>query len=160
MQSRIALVLMAACSAAARAQSGGCQATPLPADEHPVVLPPTTDSIIDISWSTIDGGGRTLENGSLVLDATAGQPDAGVLSGGTLELLGGFQIPSDTPAPCYANCDGSSVSPVLTANDFQCFLNQYMQGTAYANCDGSTAPPVLNVVDFQCFLSKYAVGCS
>jgi hypothetical protein len=29
----------------------------------------------------------------------------------------------------------------------------------YANCDQSTIPPVLNVGDFTCFLQKYAAGC-
>ena len=29
---------------------------------------------------------------------------------------------------CYANCDGSTSSPRLTANDFQCFLNAYAAG--------------------------------
>ncbi len=62
-------------------------------------------------------------------------------------------------ATCYANCDGSSANPVLTANDFQCFLNQFSIGTSYANCDGSTANPVLTANDFQCFLNAYSVGC-
>jgi len=60
---------------------------------------------------------------------------------------------------CYANCDGSTVAPVLTANDFQCFLNAFASGTAYANCDGSTLPPVLTANDFQCFLNAFAAGC-
>ena len=29
---------------------------------------------------------------------------------------------------CYANCDGSTSNPLLTANDFQCFLNAYASG--------------------------------
>ncbi len=29
---------------------------------------------------------------------------------------------------CYANCDQSTSTPVLTANDFQCFLNAYAAG--------------------------------
>ncbi len=61
--------------------------------------------------------------------------------------------------PCYANCDGSAVPPVLTANDFQCFLNRYAAGDPYANCDGSTATPALTANDFQCFLNKFAGGC-
>jgi hypothetical protein len=61
--------------------------------------------------------------------------------------------------PCYANCDGSAVVPVLTANDFQCFLNTYAAGSTAANCDGSTVNPVLTANDFQCFLNKYAAGC-
>jgi len=60
---------------------------------------------------------------------------------------------------CYANCDGSTVAPVLTANDFQCFLNAFASGQSYANCDGSTVAPVLTANDFQCFLNKFAVGC-
>jgi hypothetical protein len=70
---------------------------------------------------------------------------------------------------CYANCDGSSASPILNANDFQCFLNAYatasslpnaQQITSYANCDQSSGNPALNANDFQCFLNKFAVGCS
>ncbi len=60
---------------------------------------------------------------------------------------------------CYANCDNSTAAPLLTANDFQCFLNKYASGDAAANCDGSTNAPVLNANDFQCFLNKYAAGC-
>jgi subtilisin-like proprotein convertase family protein len=71
-------------------------------------------------------------------------------------LLGG----PTGPAPCYANCDGSTGSPLLTANDFQCFLNKYAGGDTYANCDGSTGNPLLTANDFQCFLNKYAGGCS
>ncbi|MBX3377739.1 MAG: hypothetical protein KF678_12135 [Phycisphaeraceae bacterium] len=29
---------------------------------------------------------------------------------------------------CYANCDASTGNPLLTANDFQCFLNKYATG--------------------------------
>ncbi len=60
---------------------------------------------------------------------------------------------------CYANCDGSLPNPVLTANDFQCFLNKYAAGEPYANCDGSLSTPMLTANDFQCFLNAYATGC-
>jgi hypothetical protein len=63
-------------------------------------------------------------------------------------------------AACYANCDSSSLQPLLTANDFQCFLSQYAQGLPYANCDNSTEPPVLNANDFLCFLNAFVTGCS
>ncbi len=62
--------------------------------------------------------------------------------------------------PCYANCDASSVAPILTANDFQCFLNEFAAQSPAANCDGSTAAPVLTANDFQCFLNTFAAGCS
>jgi hypothetical protein len=71
----------------------------------------------------------------------------------------GAMIAFWAPAACVPNCDGSTVSPVLNANDFQCFLVAYAAGSAYANCDQSTVPPVLNANDFQCFLNLFAAGC-
>lgn len=70
-----------------------------------------------------------------------------------------LRVTGFTPAPCYANCDGSGIPPVLNVNDFTCFLNKFAGGSSYANCDGSTSPPVLNVNDFTCFLNRYAAGC-
>ncbi len=67
--------------------------------------------------------------------------------------------PDECERTCYANCDVSATAPVLTANDFQCFLNAYAMGSAYANCDASTTVPVLTANDFQCFLNAYAAGC-
>jgi hypothetical protein len=70
--------------------------------------------------------------------------------------------------PCYANCDGSTVAPILNVEDFTCFINKFSEGvmlpheqqlTHYANCDQSTAAPVLNVEDFTCFINKFAAGC-
>jgi hypothetical protein len=67
-----------------------------------------------------------------------------------------FPMPS---APCYANCDGSTLAPLLNVNDFICFNNLYATGSSLANCDGSTLAPILNVNDFTCFLNKFAAGC-
>lgn len=72
------------------------------------------------------------------------------------------------PVKCAANCDGSWVRPLLNANDFACFLNEFtvasglpykQQLTSYANFDGSVVDPVLNVNDFLAFLNAYARGC-
>jgi hypothetical protein len=60
---------------------------------------------------------------------------------------------------CYANCDESTIPPILNINDFICFQNRYAAADNYANCDGSTLPPVLNVNDFICFQNRYASGC-
>ncbi|MBX3376632.1 MAG: hypothetical protein KF678_06475 [Phycisphaeraceae bacterium] len=57
---------------------------------------------------------------------------------------------------CYANCDNSTAQPLLTANDFICFLNRYIVRDPYANC---TVDEVINIADFQCFLAKFAYGC-
>ena len=61
---------------------------------------------------------------------------------------------------CYPNCDGSTGQPLLTANDFSCFLTKFAAGDSYANCDGSTGLPLLTANDFACFLTKYAQGCT
>jgi hypothetical protein len=72
-------------------------------------------------------------------------------------------------APCYPNCDGSTVAPILNVEDFTCFINEFanaqslphqQQLTHYANCDQSTTPPVLNVEDFTCFINAFAQGCN
>jgi hypothetical protein len=73
------------------------------------------------------------------------------------------------PPPCYANCDGSTIEPILNVEDFTCFIAEFaaaqtlpheQQVTHYANCDQSTTPPVLNVEDFTCFISAFAAGCN
>lgn len=44
----------------------------------------------DLSWHTIDGGGGRSSGSNYVLHGTAGQPDAGDMSGGNFALQGGF----------------------------------------------------------------------
>ncbi len=68
---------------------------------------------------------------------------------------------------CYANCDNSSTSPALSANDFMCFINEFAcmstrpvaeQITSYVNCDGNTTPPILTPADFACFNAAFVKG--
>lgn len=61
------------------------------------------------------------------------------------------------PVACYADCDGSAG---LNVNDFVCFLNAFAAEDPYANCDQSSVVPILNVNDFVCFLNKFGAGCS
>jgi hypothetical protein len=68
-------------------------------------------------------------------------------------------VSSDVFIPCYANCDGSTGTPALTANDFQCFIIAFAAGIPYANCDGSSGSPPLTANDFQCFVNEFAGGC-
>lgn len=44
----------------------------------------------DIPWYSVDGGGGQSAGGVYALVGTAGQPDAGALSGGEYTLVGGF----------------------------------------------------------------------
>lgn len=57
---------------------------------------------------------------------------------------------------CPANCDGSTNSPVLTNNDFQCFLNAFARRDSYCAFAGYGQ---LSAEDFQAYLNHYAVGC-
>ncbi len=65
----LGLLLVAATTGAAGAQSGGGY---------------------DLSWSTVDGGGGRSSGGGYTLAGTAGQPDAGTLTGDGYALSGGF----------------------------------------------------------------------
>jgi hypothetical protein len=79
-----------------------------------------------------------------------------------------FMVIGDGGGSCYANCDGSTVEPILNVDDFTCFINEFAsaqglphegQVAHYANCDGSTIAPALNVDDFTCFINQFAQGC-
>jgi hypothetical protein len=46
---------------------------------------------LDLFWNTVDGGGGTFSTGGAYsLGGTAGQPDAGLLTGGIYTVDGGF----------------------------------------------------------------------
>ena len=47
-------------------------------------------------------------------------------SGGLSSCYSVLYKPAITP--CYANCDNSSIAPVLNVNDFVCFLSKYAAG--------------------------------
>ena len=57
---------------------------------------------------------------------------------------------------CYANCDQSTANPVLTGNDFMCFIDRFVNQDPYANCNGAGG---INAADFGCYLNQYASGC-
>ena len=66
---------------------------------------------MDLSWSTIDGGGTSASTGgAFALAGTVGQPDApvaSVMAGGTYSLAGGFwQVVNVCHCPGDLNGDG------------------------------------------------------
>jgi len=79
--------------------------------------------------------------------------------GDRIDMQNSAVVRSQVPSPCYPNCDGSTVPPVLNVNDFVCFLQKYAASDPYANCDQSTIAPILNVNDFICFQQRFAAGC-
>jgi hypothetical protein len=90
-----------------------------------------------------------------VCDVYAGFVSRTSYSSGVL----GTYVSKVSTCSCYANCDNSTVTPVLNINDFVCFLNAFAAGDPYANCDGSSVSPVLNINDFVCFQNAIAAGC-
>ena len=91
----------------------------------------------DLSWYTIDGGGEMFSNGGdFELSGTIGQPDAGAMVGGDLELVGGFWAISGTNSPpcdpCDMNCDGD-----VNALDIEPFL-ELLFGPNPMPCDTCT----------------------
>ncbi|MBX3376249.1 MAG: hypothetical protein KF678_04515 [Phycisphaeraceae bacterium] len=100
------------------------------------------------AWNWSDGsiGIIALSHGGQTNFTEGGE---GAVTGTTIE---------GSPA-CYTNCDGSTATPVLSANDFVCFLNKFASADPYANCDGSTGSPLLTANDFQCFINRFVTGC-
>jgi hypothetical protein len=70
-----------------------------------------------------------------------------------------LNVPLNVVLPCYANCDGSTSQPVLTASDFTCFLSRFRAGDPWADCDQSGGNPALTASDFTCFLNLFRDGC-
>lgn len=101
----------------------------------------------------------TPSNPAFIRESVVGTGASPAITSRGLYTIGSAGVFAFGPAPCAANCDGSSVPPVLNANDFQCFLGRYAVGDLRANCDGSTTSPVLNANDFLCYLNAYAAGC-
>jgi hypothetical protein len=114
-----------------------------------------------------DGYGFFATGGAGVVQGLQGRYRVG--TGPWLPITQAIGFPSDfsftvigqqsAPA-CYANCDSSTIPPLLNVADFVCFLNAFASGESYANCDGSTIPPALNIADFLCYLNAFAAGCS
>jgi len=56
----------------------------------------------DLSWNTVNGGGGTFSTGEgFSLGGTAGQPDAGLVTGGAYTLAGGFWPGGAVAVPEY-----------------------------------------------------------
>jgi len=56
----------------------------------------------DLTWWTVDGGGQTFSSGGgYQLGGTAGQPDAGLMTGVGYTLGGGFWRGGETAATPY-----------------------------------------------------------
>jgi len=110
-------------------------------------------------WARIEANSPIIYQGSMNFGTSGLQSKSRSISGAFTNPASPVALRIVQAPVCYANCDNSTVAPILTANDFQCFLNKFAAQDPGANCDGSTTNPILTANDFQCFLNAYAAGC-
>lgn len=109
-----------------------------------------------IDWFTIDGGGEmSSTGGSLELSGTIGQPDPNdtVLSGGGLELVGGFwavAAPVPTPCLCLGDFNGDTVR---NGDDIQSFVDCLTATGTNCNCADLDANALLDMTDVAVFVN-------
>lgn len=73
----------------------------------PVSLGQAGGPVLEINWSTTDGGGIIDSSGGVfTISGSIAQPDAGVMAGGSFTLVGGFW--AATVAVLQGDCDGDS----------------------------------------------------
>jgi len=159
------------CSGAGTPAAGGTQLLNLQMGQFPAsgaAINPT-NPVVAIwrgVWTPAVFSGRDVEFTLMPAVVSGGLHSALMIRIGTPPPVGVFcdavfgSVRIGVGPACYANCDGSPGSPMLTVADFGCFINAFAAGSAYANCDASTTPPVLNVADFSCFLNAFAAGCT
>lgn len=94
---------------------------------------------LDLNWYTVDGGGTMFSmGGEFELGGSIAQPDAGILSGGSFTLAGGFWPGATAPActcPGDLNADG-----YRNGGDIQQFVDCLLTGASCtcADIDGSS----------------------
>jgi hypothetical protein len=96
-----------------------------------VKLDPTTQTGLVGYWNFDEGTGQTITN-SASPGTYNGRLGASTSDGRDDPIF----VLSDAPPadqswkwiPCYANCDGSTLVPVLSANDFNCYLAKFRAG--------------------------------
>lgn len=78
----------------------------------------------DIDLHTVDSGGGTSFGGVFELYGTIGQPDAGILSGGSYELNGGFWSAATPSCGCLGDTnDDGQLNGEDIATFIGCILN-------------------------------------
>jgi formylmethanofuran dehydrogenase subunit C len=109
----------------------------------------------EINWSTVDGGGATMVGGNVTLSGTAGQPDAGRMSGGSITLTGGFWA-VESPAPVSGgngDCDSDGDVDLVDFGQFQlCFTGpggSIAGGCSCSDFDGDNDADLVDFGQFQ-----------
>lgn len=104
-----------------------------------------------IDWHTVDGGGGTATGGDFELSGTIGQPDAGVMIGGSFALTGGFWF--ETPP---GDCDGDGD---VDLHDFEllegCLTGPNGLVSDDCRCYDFDRNGSVDLADFEAFAASY-----
>jgi hypothetical protein len=73
-----------------------------------------TQNDYSLNWWTVDGGGAASTGGIFTLAGTAGQHDAGAMSGETHSLTGGFWVGGVLPPPTPTPTSTPTLTPTPT----------------------------------------------
>lgn len=113
----------------------------------------------DLSWHTIDGGGATFTTGgTFELSGTIGQPDAGVMTGGTFTLVGGFWGGAVAGGPpCIGDTNGDGQ---VTLQDLSNLLSNFGTAAGATVADGDTDNDAdVDLQDLSNLLSNFGTTC-
>lgn len=122
-----------------------------------VLAAPAFADDFDVPWFTVDGGGGFSAAGVFEVEGTIGQPDAGYMSGGSFEIVGGFWgVPAGSePPPCPGDLDGDHDVDI---GDLSTLLSQFGSiGTGLSgdlDNDGD-----VDITDLSTLLSTFGVIC-
>ena len=110
---------------------------------------------LSITWYTIDGGGGTSSGGGFTLSGTIGQPDAGGMSGGSFDLLGGYW--EGGPPFCHPDYNHDGFMDGLDYDLFMADFESYDPAQnirADYNGDG-----FVDGIDYDQFNIHFEAGC-
>jgi hypothetical protein len=132
-----------------------------------LALAPDAHAQFSMNWYTIDGGGGTSSGGSFTIRGTIGQHDAGIMSGASLQLAGGFWGGATAPG-CPADLDDGSGTGTpdggVTIDDLVYFITAFNLGDIEADLDDDGLDPGnpdggVTIDDLIFFLAHFAGGC-
>lgn len=121
---------------------------------------PSAFAQFDLTWHTIDGGGGMFSTGgSFEVSGTIGQPDAGRMTGGNFEIVGGFwagAVPQPCTFPGDLNVDGD-----VDLSDLSTLLANFGVGSGATLATGDVdGDGDVDLTDLSSLLANFGLFCS